>query len=406
MHKRERSNVAFFLSGRSLSVLMSCVYSFAMGLYVLKATGSGLSFAVTLSIQIVPTVLIGPFAGVLADRFDKKILVVATDALSGALFLVLFFASSGGLTLWGIYAATLLFSLFQTLYNVSIDSAVPDIVSEQKILMLNSVGKIVDSSAAIISPSLGGVLYAVLDIRAFVLFNGIAYVLCTAAEGLIDFHLSGAPEPRTERLNLRRDFAQGVDYIKRTGWIRGSLLNFITVNFFLALCYSVPVPYILNNIFRLSPTTYGIAQCFLPIGSIAGALLVKKVTGLVPSGRLMTLAGILCSVCLFLFGALPALSAHPPLYLIVPYYGFLLACSGLIVSLIDIPFINNFQTQVPEDIRGRSLSISISAVKVFAPVGYLLSGSLIGVAPAFYPPLFGGIALGLFYLTFHKRIGG
>lgn len=383
---------------------MSSVYTFAVGLYVLKMTGSGISFAITLSLQIVPTVLIGPVAGVLADKFNKKFMVILTDAFNGALFIVLFFASKGGLTLYNIYSATLLLSVSQALYNICIDSAVPNIVSEHTILPLNSIGKIVDSAVTIISPGLGGILYTAMDIRFFVLLNGITFILSTATECGINFRLYYSPSPKNLKFDLKRNIAEGVNYIKRTEWIKSALLNFLVVNFFIALCYSVPIPYILNNIFRLSSKAYGIVQCFTPIGMIIGALLVKKISGILSYGRLMTITGILCSLCLILFGVFPIFSIHSAAYLIIPYYAFLLACSGLIVSLIDIPFINNFQTRVPEYIRGRSLSISISAVKIFTPVGYILSGGIMEIAPAYYLPLCGGVLLLLFYLAINKRV--
>lgn len=401
IQKDERFNFTMFLTGRSISVLMSSIYTFAVGLYVLKMTGSGLSFAITLSLQIIPTVLIGPFAGILADRFNKKVLVILTDAFNGILFITLFVVSASGLTLLEIYSATLLLSSSQALYNVSIDSAVPDIVSKNNILRLNSIGKIVDSISTIISPGIGGILYAGMDIRFFILLNGIAFLFSTLTECLINFHLYFVPMPLDKNFDLRLDLIEGIRYIKKTEWIKKTLLNFLAVNFFISMCFSVPIPYILNNTFRLSSNVYGFIQCFSPIGMVIGALLVGKISGRVSYGRLMAITGILCSVCLSLLGLLPAIFPRPPLQLTATYYAFLLACLGLIVALIDIPFINNFQTRVPESIRGRAISISISAVKIFTPIGYILSGSIIGIAPVFYLPLYGGVLLASFYIIIH-----
>lgn len=400
--KSELLNFTMYLSGRTVSVLFSSVYTFAVGLYVLKMTGSGLSFAITLSLQILPTVLLGPFAGVLADKLSKKIMAISTDAFTGFVFIVLFLISSGGLTLLSIYAATLLISISQTLYNICIDSAVPSIVSKEKIATLNSIGKIMDSTATIISPGLGGILYATMDMRFFILFNGMSFFLSTITECFINFKLYSVLANRNLRVNIKKDLTEGMEYISKTSWIKNSLINFSIFNFFMALLYSVPVPYILNNIFSLSSGNYGIVQCFIPVGMIAGALLVKKVTERISYGKLMIITGIFLSVCIFLMGVLPAINMHMSSKVVVPYYGFLLLCFGLIISLIDIPFINNFQIQIPENIRGRVLSISISAVKVVTPVGYILSGVLVGTVPSFYLPLYGGILLFLIYMVINK----
>lgn len=401
-HENEALNFGMYLSGRTISVLVSSVYTFAMGLYVLKMTGSGLSFAITLSLQILPTVLLGPFAGVLADRLDKKIMVVATDGFSGMVFIVQFLLSGRGLSLLSIYTATLLISISQTLYNVCIDSAVPNIVAEGNILKLNSIGKIIDSTAAIISPGLGGMLYALVDMRFFIFSNGVAFLLSTLTECFINFSLYQKPTDSNDGIDVKKDLAEGVEYIRKTSWIKCSLINFSIFNFFMALCYSVPVPYILNNLFALSAKNYGIVQCFMPAGMIVGALLVKKITEKVRYGKLMVITGVSVSACLFFAGILPALNAHSSPLVTVPYYGILLFFAGIIIALTDIPFINHFQINVPDRIRGRALSISISAIKVITPVSYLLSGAMIGFLPSFYLPLGGSVLLFLSYVFLRK----
>lgn len=393
----EGCNFALFFSGRTISVLLSSVYTFAIGLYVLKTTGSGLSFAVTLCLQILPTVLLGPFAGILADKLNKKIMIVATDAVSGLIFIVLYFFSAGGLGLLAIYTATLLVSVSQTLYNICVDAAVPSIVSKKNISVLNSTGKIVDSSTAILSPGLGGLLYAALDLRLFILLNGISFFLSALTECMINFRLYAEPtgpkdDPKS-RMNLKANFSQGAAYIRKTPWLRHSLINFCIFNFFMALLYSVPLPTILTGVFHLSSGSYGIVQCFAPAGMIAGALLLKKVSEILPYEKLIAVTGVLFSAGIILLGILPAWNPHSASDAVIVYYGFALLCIGLLVSLIDIPFINSFQLDVPEEIRGRTLSISISVVKAITPVGYLLSGGLLSVMPPFFIPLCGGFLL-------------
>lgn len=402
--KGDSLNSILFLSGRTISVLVSSLYTFAVGLYVLKKTGSSLSFAITLSLQILPAVLLGPFAGVLADKLDKKIMVVTTDTFNGIVFVLLFFISRQGLTVSLIYITTPLISISQTLYNISVDSAVPNIVSEKNIIRLNSIGKMVDSAAAIISPGAGGILFAAVDMRFFILSNGISFLLSALIECFINFELYAKPADINKGVNFQRDLREGLQYIGRTAWIKNSLINFSVFNFYMSLFYSIPVPYILNNVFRLSSKNYGIIQCFMPAGMIIGALLVKKVTDKTAYDKLMIITGLLFSACMFLIGILPVFTVNAAPYVIVPYYGFLLLCFGLIVSLVDIPFINNFQTNIPENIRGRTLSISISIVKVITPAGYLLSGVLMGFIPSFILLLCGSLMLLISYILISKFV--
>ena len=71
-NKKERLNFILFSLGKFVSIFGASIYSFAMGLHVLEITGSGLSFAMTLIVSIIPMLIINPFAGVVADKFDKK----------------------------------------------------------------------------------------------------------------------------------------------------------------------------------------------------------------------------------------------------------------------------------------------------------------------------------------------
>ncbi len=86
-NKKEMKNLFLYSTGKTISIFGTAIYNFALGLYVLKQTGSALSFAVTLILGIIPMVIINPFAGVIADKVNKKTLVVLMDFLSGILLI-------------------------------------------------------------------------------------------------------------------------------------------------------------------------------------------------------------------------------------------------------------------------------------------------------------------------------
>ncbi len=385
--QKELLNMVFFLTGRTISVLFSYLYTFALGLYVLKQTGSGLSFAITLSLQIIPTVVFGPFAGVLADRLNKKIIVVATDALSGFVFLLLYFVSYNGLSIPLIYLSTLLISIFQTLYNICVDAAIPEIVSKNNTIKLNSSSKVIDSISAIISSGLGGIIYSLTDIRTFILINSASFLVSSAIGCLIKFHQKSNVPDIKSKMDIKKDLMDGMKFIKETSWVKDQIITFSFFNFIISLAYTIPIPYILNSIYRLSSRNYGIVQCFIPIGMIVGALMVKTITCKIDYKKLLIINSFLASGCLFATGILPAFSKDLLPSIIVPFYGFIFICIGAVISLIDIPLINNFQTNIPEHLIGRTLSISISIIKLINPVSYILSGTLMKFLPAYWLPL-------------------
>jgi len=81
-NRRAISNLLLFSLGKFVSIFGTSIYTFAIGLYVLKVTGSGLSFATTLFFGLVPIILFNSIAGVMADRFDKKKVVIFMDLLN------------------------------------------------------------------------------------------------------------------------------------------------------------------------------------------------------------------------------------------------------------------------------------------------------------------------------------
>ena len=128
---KEYSNLILFSLGVFVSLFGSAIYTFAIGLYVLINTGSGLSFAITLGLGIIPMVILNPFAGVLADKFDKKKIVVLMDLLNGVLLLTVYcITASTGLNLKIIYASTFIMTIFTTLFDISFEAAIPNNVSE------------------------------------------------------------------------------------------------------------------------------------------------------------------------------------------------------------------------------------------------------------------------------------
>lgn len=129
---KELLNIGLFSIASFISVFGTSIYNFAISLYVLNITGSGLNFAMTLVIGALSTVIVNPFAGVLADKINKKLLAVITDTLNGMLLLVLYILTIGHpLSLSMIYLSTFILNVFSNIYGISIETAKPNLVSEK-----------------------------------------------------------------------------------------------------------------------------------------------------------------------------------------------------------------------------------------------------------------------------------
>ena len=108
------------------------MYTFAISLYTLKITGSSISFSTTLILSILPIIILNPFVGVLADKFDKKKLVITANLLNAIfLFIVYLVSNWNGLSIGIIYLSTFTITSINIIFDVSIDSAIPNMVSKE-----------------------------------------------------------------------------------------------------------------------------------------------------------------------------------------------------------------------------------------------------------------------------------
>lgn len=393
---REIKNIILFSSGKIVSVFGSSIYTFALGLYVLKITGSALSFATTLILGLVPMIIIIPFAGVIADKFDKKKLVISMDLLNGVLLIGVYLLSIPfGLKLIMIYITTFLLTVFNTFFGVGLETSKPNIVSEKMLLSINSISKIIDSISQILGPMLGGLIFAVLDIRTFVFINGLSFVLSAVSECFIDFKFNTKPEAQAaleRKINFIKDIKNGFQYMVKRKDIISLFIVFISLNFFLGFSITVPLPYIVNNVLQLGAKEFGIIEGAFPVGMVIGALLVKKISDKISYSLMLRKISFVLSLTMIMIGIPIVFTSLPFVNIVyVIYYSLVAVIFGIAIALIDIPISYLLQSIIPDEYRGRVMSIGVSMAKVMLPVALLGSGMLLSIIPAYVMPITGGV---------------
>ncbi|SKC47318.1 MFS transporter [Maledivibacter halophilus] len=396
-NKRELSNIILFSLGKFVSLFGTFIYSFAIGLYVLKLTGSGLSFATTLAFSTLPMVIINPIGGVLADRLNRKVLVVLMDLFNGILLIGLYFLSlSYGLSLMMIYISTFIMTSFMTILDISFEAAKPNIVSDNNLMNVNSISKIIDSLSTILGPMIGGVLFAIVDIKLFIIVNGISFLFSGISEMFIDFKFNYKKELCGEKkdINFIGDMKQGLEYMMDKREIVDLFTILIILNFSIGLSITVPLPVIINNILKLGPKYLGIIQGLLPIGLIIGAIFVKKVNKGLSYNKILILMSFVLAICIIFIG-LPILPfnfiSNKTVLLI--YYSLIMWIIGIAISLVDIPLLSIIQKNIDDEYRGRVLGLILSIAKIISPVVFIISGFLIGLVPIYLLQLIASLVL-------------
>lgn len=401
---KEISNIVLLSTASCISLIGTSIYNFAIGLYVLRLTGSGLSFATTLVLGIISAILVNPFAGALADRLNKKILTIVTDTLNGLLLIGIYLLTTKyTLNLPMIYVSTLFLNIFTTIYGISIETAKPNLVSSEKLLSMNSISKIIDASSSIIGPMLGGIVFAFFNIRVFILINGFSFILSALLHLFIDFKFNYNNCEVKDKLNLFADILEGIKYLKDKKNIISMFGIYIALNFFLGLSISVPMPYIINNVLKLNAKFFGIIEAAFPVGMICGALIIKKIMEKYSYTKIIKFSSILLSACMAAIGISVILNykIHIASFYLI-YYILITISAGTAISFIDIPIFYILQQTIPDNFRGRVLSLGISIAKMVLPFALIMAGALINIVPTYTLSIVGGVGLCIFSILYIK----
>lgn len=384
-------NLGLFIIGKLISVFGSAIYTFAIGLYVLKQTGSGFSFALTLFVGLIPTIIFSPVAGYMSDRFDKKKIVVFMDFANGMMFLILFVLTlKFELNQPMIYISTFLTTVFTTFFGIAFEAAKPNLVADEKLMSINSLSKVIDSTALILAPVLGGLIFAFTDIKTFILINAVCFIFSAGIETMIDFNYN---IKSTAEINddggFVEDIKDGLTYIRKSSEIIKMINVLVILNFFISFSVTVPLPYIINNLLNLSSNQYGIIQGAFPVGMILGAVVVGKIIEKIDYMKLLIFSSITLSVAIALLG-LPLVLADASSLAYMIYYISIMVIFGIAISFIDVPILWLMQKSIPDNLRGKVLSISMSIVKLIAPLGLVISGMIINSVPVYIMTFAGG----------------
>lgn len=375
-----KRNVWLYFTGLITSRLGTQIYSFAISLFILKFTQSSLLFSISIVFSMLPQVVLSPVAGILADKWHKKTLVVATDVLSGLTMLALWgYTQFSSLGLLPIYLSTFFLACFNAVFATSFAAAVPELVDEAHLVRINAMKSIADSGALIAGPIIGGMVYAFIDIRLFILLNGISFLLSATSELFINFRLN----PRTEHPGAGASIAfmdsmrEGIAYLKKDKLASKLVINIMFINLFGAV-FSVAFPYGLINVIKVSDQMAGVANGSFAVGMLLMSLILSQKTSFKSPLRASGIGIAVIGVSFSVIGFFYSFGADAGLWVAIG-----ITITGFIMGLGEIganmPISYLFQTRIDPNYLGRLTGIlSALSISIF-PLGTLLTGLLIGI---------------------------
>lgn len=373
-------NYRLFIAGQSVSLVGTWMQQVAMSWLIYRLTGSAILLGVVGFASQIPTLFISPVAGVLADRWDRRRLLVITQTL--AMFQAAFLALvvlTGIVQVWQIILLSLILGVVNAFDIPTRQSFVVEMVEHREDLgnaiALNSS---MVNGARLIGPAIAGFLVASVGEGICFVLNAISYLAVIMA--LAAMRLRPAPPRQHARRHILHELYEGFRYAYEFGPIRSILLLLALVSF-MGMPYSVLAPVFAKDILHGDAHTFGFLMTAAGSGALAGTLYLASRRSVLGLGRLIVMATILFSVGIATF----AVSTH----LILSLAALTLAGFGAMTLVSSCNTI--LQTILDEDKRGRVMSFFAMSFIGVAPFGSLGAGSMAGIIGPRDTLLLGGI---------------
>lgn len=375
----KRKNIALLTAGSLVSYLGTILQNFALSLYVLKLTGSGTQFAAVLAVGMLPRIILGPFMGVLADRFDRKTTIVGLDLLSGLLVGLgaVTFITTGSLSMGMIYFLQLSLTMISILFEPSISSVLPSIAAKDELMDVNAVKSVLRTLIEFAAPILGGVLLSITSLGVVMVFNSLSFICSAISETFIDIPKRA---PHKEALNIKtffKEFGEGLSFARSKKVIMAIVFAGIILNFSLGGLFEVGIAFVLKEVLKVSDGYYGIFLSVTLVGMLIAPFATTGIFRKIEMTKFMAFAFSLSGVITVLMGGVIYMATQNGFSTWqVPYLTLAFLCIVMIIFIgaCNIVIGTMMQQQVPIEMMGRVSSMFGALITVAMPFGQVLVG--------------------------------
>lgn len=361
-----KKNVALFLTSQSISMLGSSLVQYAMMWYITLETKSGSMMTVFILCGFVPTFFLSPFAGVWADRYNRKILIALSDSVIAlvTLFLAIVFLS-GYKAAWLIFVISAVRALGSAVQSPSVGAFLPQITPQEKLTAVNGTNASIQSIIMLISPIVSGALLSVAPIE-IIFFIDVVTAIIGVGTLLLFLHVP----PHTKALEKQEthylaDLKLGFQYIFHHKFVRSLFLFFAAFTFFAApVAFLTPLQVTRSfgsDVWRLTAI-----EIAFSVGMTLGGAAMASWGGFRNRMHSMALSGVLIGTGTLVLGVV----TNFPVYLL--FMGLV----GAAMPLFNTPATVLLQEKVEPDYMGRVFGVLTMITSSAMPLGMLLFGPM------------------------------
>ena len=379
-------------AGQLLSIFGSTISAFGLTLWAYDKTKQATPLALVTLFFMLPMVILSPITGALVDRFNRKLMMILSDAAAASMTLMIFiFHSMDRLEIWHIYLAAFVIGTFQGLQWPAYSAVISTMVPKQHFARTAALIETAGTMSGIFGPILAAALIGPLKLRGLLLID-----LTTATLAILILLFVHIPQPKTSEIgasaknqSVLKDALWGLNYVLKRPSLAALQTVFTAGNFFWSLAGPIFPAMILART-NQNVTTLGFVNSAGAVGGLLGGLLMGIWGG--PKKRVYGVLGgwLIAGLCNMVFGLGQSL----------PVWSGALVLGAIGSSIINGSNQGLWQSKVPPDVQGRVFGIRRFIAQGVSPIGAALAGPLADKVfePAMAQP-------GLFQTIFSKLVG-
>ena len=368
IHKNWAKKYYLIFTGQAFSILGSGLVQFALVWYLTQETGSATVLATATLAALLPETLLGPLAGALVDRINRRLVMILADAgvALATIALAILFAT-GVIQVWHIYAALILRSIGGIFHFSAMNASTAMLVPSDQLQRVSGINQTMRAAINIIAPPTGALVLGLLPIQGVLMID-----VGTALLAILPLLFLSIPQPRREmnaegkhKTSVLQDMKEGFAYIVAWPGVMAVIGMALLANFLLTPTGAL-MPLLITKHFGLGALQFGLMDSIFAFGMLAGGLTLSIWGGF--KKKIWTAMGgvIGIGVGTLLVGLAPA-------------YMFWLALFGMAVAGFMNPIINGplmaiLQASVKPEMQGRVMGVIISLSSLMTPLGLAIAG--------------------------------
>ena len=364
--------------GQVISLFGNAAIRFALPLYLLNQTGSAMLYGIVTACAFIPSVLLSPVGGIVADRVNKKNIMVVLDFFTAAVIAV-FALLKDGVSLVPLLTATLMLLYgIAGAYQPSVQASIPALVGREHFMAANSVIQTISSFSSLLGPVIGGVLYGAYGLELVLWICIIFFLTSAVMEIFIKIPFKKQARGSSIWETVKSDFGESLRFIRKEKPIVGKgVLVAFGINLFMSSMLMVGMPYIITEVLDLGSLKAnqlcGFAEGALAAGGLCGAAcagIFARRLAIQKAGNLI----VSCAICVFPMGfALMFIPSGLANYIVMVVCCFMMMICSTIFTIQIMSFV---QAETPQNLTGKVIAVIFAISMCAQPLGSALYGVL------------------------------